>query len=142
MFTIGKLATASDLRPDTLRYYEREGLLRPAGRSAGSYRLYDRDALRRLRFIRQAQACGFTLTEIKQLLALRGREAACCGDVRTRAIEKKLQLEAKIRAMKAMSGALDRLIEDCARKDAPIDECPILEAFEEATMPPPATNAA
>lgn len=142
MYTIGKLAQASDTSPDTLRYYEREGLLRPAGRSASSYRLYDRDALRRLRFIRQAQACGFTLTEIKELLALRGREAACCGDVRSRAIEKKLQLEAKIRAMKSMSSALDRLISDCAGTDAPLDECPILEAFESATVPMAAKGSA
>lgn len=132
MYTIGKLAHASDTSPDTLRYYEREGLLRPAGRSASSYRLYDDDALRRLRFIRKAQACGFTLTEIKELLALRGLEAACCGDVRSRALEKKLRLEANIRAMKAMSSALDSLISDCAGADAPLDECPILGAFESA----------
>ena len=138
MYTIGKLAAASDVSSDALRYYEREGLLTPAGRSASSYRLYDNDSVRRLRFIKHAQACGFTLTEIRELLAVRGRESACCGDVRTQAIEKKLQLEAKIRSMKVMSQALDRLIEDCSHEDHPVTECPILAAFEQAVMPAPA----
>jgi DNA-binding transcriptional MerR regulator len=134
VFTIGKLAGAAHISADTLRYYEREGLLEPAGRTASSYRLYDSDAIARVRFIRHAQACGFTLLEIRELLALRARTSACCADVRTQAIEKKLQLERRIRALKAMSKALDGLIADCAR-DAPIAACPILAAFEAAIGP-------
>src|SRR5262249_29478672 len=93
MLTIGKLAAAAGVRSDTLRYYEREGLIEPAGKSPAGYRLYDQESARRLRFIRQAQHCGFTLAEIRGLLVLRGRDAARCGDVRQRAIEKKRQLE-------------------------------------------------
>lgn len=137
MFTIGKLANASEVSPDTIRFYEREGLLTPAGRTAGSYRYYDPDSVRRLRFIRHAQSCGFALTEIKELLAVRGRDTACCRDVRKQAIEKKLQLEAKLRALKAMSQALDRLIDDCTTDDRPATECPILAAFDQAFAPGP-----
>lgn len=139
MFTIGKLAAQAEISTDTLRYYEREGLIAPAGKSAGGYRLYDKDSTRRIRFIRQAQHCGFTLAEILELLVLRSRDAACCGDVRKRAIEKKLQLETKIRTMKAMSKALDSLIADCANETHPVEECPILAALEQATGPARAT---
>jgi MerR family Zn(II)-responsive transcriptional regulator of zntA len=136
VFTIGKLARIADVSSDTLRYYEREGLIEPAGKSPAGYRLYDQDSARRLRFIKQAQHCGFTLAEIRELLVLRRRDAACCGDVRKRAIEKKRQLESKIRSMRAMSKSLDRLIADCVDETQPVDECAILAAFER-----PATTA-
>lgn len=133
MLTIGKLAALAEVSADTLRFYEREGLIAPSGKSAGGYRLYDEDAVVRLRFIKQARDCGFTLTEIQQLLVLRNQSEACCGDVRQRAIEKKLQLEAKIRALSAMSKALDHLIADCANESHPINGCPILASLERAT---------
>jgi DNA-binding transcriptional MerR regulator len=136
VFTIGKLARIVDVSRDTLRYYEREGLIEPAGKSPAGYRLYDQDSARRLRFIKQAQHCGFTLAEIRELLVLRRHDAACCGDVRKRAIEKKRQLESKIRSMRAMSKALDRLIADCVDETQPVGECAILAAFER-----PATTA-
>ena len=63
--TIGKVASLSKVTADTLRYYEREGLISPAAKSSGGYRLYDNDAVRRVRFFKQAQHCGFTLTEIR-----------------------------------------------------------------------------
>lgn len=129
MLTIGKLAALAETSTDTLRYYEREGLIRPADRTESGYRLYDKESARRIHFIKQAQQCGFTLTEIRDLLVLRNRDAACCGDVRKRAIEKKLQLEHKIKAMKSMSKALDRLIVDCADEAQPVGECTILAAL-------------
>ncbi len=133
MLTIGKLAALADTSTDTLRYYEREGLIKPADRTESGYRLYDKDSARRIHFIKQAQHCGFTLTEIRDLLVLRSRDAACCGDVRNRAIEKKLQLEHKIKAMKSMSKALDHLIADCANEARPVGECTILAALEQVT---------
>ena len=131
MLTIGKLAKAGDISPDALRYYEREGLLAPASKTDSGYRLYSEDTVRRVRFIQHAQACGFTLVEIRELLHLRQTDRACCNDVRSRAIEKKLQLAAKIRVMQAMSAALDRLIAECADGTQPIDDCPILAALEQ-----------
>jgi MerR family Zn(II)-responsive transcriptional regulator of zntA len=94
------------------------------------YRVYDKDAVRRIRFIKQAQQCGFTLSEIRQLLTLRVQASACCGDVRKLAVEKKQQLEGKIRTMRAMSKALDRLISECAGDAHPIDDCSILSALD------------
>lgn len=133
MLTIGKLAALAEVSADTLRFYEREGLIAPASKSTGGYRLYDKDAVVRLRFIKQARDCGFTLTEIQHLLVLRNQSEACCGDVRQRAVEKKLQLETKIRALLGMSKALDHLIADCANEAHPIEGCPILAALEQAT---------
>ena len=132
MLTIGKLAAIAHVSPDALRYYEREKLIAPTAKSDGGYRLYDEGAVRRIRFIKQAQNCGFTLSEIGELLTLRSRSSACCGDVRKRAIEKKLQLESKIRAMKAMSKALDGLVAECTEESHPIDDCPILSALDRA----------
>ncbi len=137
MFTIGKLASLTSVSNDTLRYYEQEGLIEPAGKSPAGYRLYDTDSARRIRFIRHTQNCGFTLAEIRELLALRAREEACCGGVRTRAVEKKLQIESKIRAMKAMSKALDQLISDCANETQPVNECTIIAALERANVSVP-----
>jgi DNA-binding transcriptional MerR regulator len=132
MLTIGKLAGLAGVSKDTLRYYEAEGLLKPADKSAAGYRLYDGDAARRIRFIKHAQRCGFTLAEIRELLLLRGRQTTCCGDIRTRAIEKKLQIEGKIRALQAMSKGLDQLIMDCANENRPVNECTIIAALERA----------
>jgi DNA-binding transcriptional MerR regulator len=128
--TIGKIATLAKVSTDTLRYYERERLIEPAAKSEGGYRLYERDALRRIRFIKQAQQCGFTLTEIRALLTLRSSDAACCRDVRRLALEKKLQLEAKIKTMKVMSKALHHLIAACSTDSRSLDDCPILAALE------------
>src|SRR6266516_2205928 len=89
-------------------------------------------SVRLVRFIKQAQHCGFTLSEVAQLLALRLQASACCGDVRKLAEEKKLQLEGRIRTMKTMSKALDRLIADCAVPSHPVNECPILSALDQA----------
>ncbi len=134
MFTIGKLASLTDVSNDTLRYYEHEGLIEPAGKSLAGYRLYDDQSARRIRFIKHAQQCGFTLAQIRELLLLRSRDAACCGDVRKRAIEKKLQIESKIKAMKAMSRALDQLIAECANETNPVKDCTIIAALERANI--------
>ena len=133
MFTISKLASLTSVSSDTLRYYEDERLIKPARRTLAGYRLYDDDSTRRIHFIKHAQACGFTLSEIRELLALRGRDRVSCGDVRKRAVEKKLQIENKIRVMKAMSKALDELIADCTHSARPVRECTIIAALEKAS---------
>ena len=130
MFTIGKLADFSDTTTDTIRFYEREGLLKPAGRNDSRYRLYDHDAVTRLRFIRHAQACGFTLAEVRDLLALRQREGACCGDVRAHALEKQRQLKIQIKKLQTMSTVLERLVVGCIQEKDPVSACPILTAFD------------
>ncbi len=130
MLTIGKLAHHVDVTTDTIRYYEKEGLIAPISKTDAGYRLYDEAAIRRMRFIKQAQHCGFSLTEIRELLALKNSDAACCNDVKSVAVRKKLQLEHKIRALLVMSQALSELITICDDKARPLEECPILAALE------------
>lgn len=111
-------------------YYEKEGLVAPRQKSNAGYRLYDGSAVRRLHFIKQAQGCGFTLAEILQLLTLQSLDSSCCSDVRKLAVEKKLQVETKLRDMKAMSATLDKLIMGCAIDAQPVDQCTILSSLK------------
>lgn len=130
MFAIGKLAARSGVSADTLRYYEKEGLIAPVAKTAAGYRLFDKDAMRRVGFIKHAKQCGFTLSDIRQLLSLKAADSACCNDVRMLAVEKKLQIEHQIRSLQSMSRALDRLIRTCDGGDEPVDGCPILGALD------------
>ncbi|MFZ5510233.1 MAG: heavy metal-responsive transcriptional regulator [Pseudomonadota bacterium] len=130
--TIGQVARLAAVSADTLRYYEKEGLVAPARKSAAGYRLYTADAVRRLRFIRHAQDCGFSLAEVRELLTLRASGNACCTDVKSVAVHKKLLIEAKIRTLQAMSRALSELIARCDGGRLPLDACAILAALETA----------
>jgi len=142
VITIGKLAARSGVSADTVRFYEREGLLAPAARNAARYRLYEEDALRRIRFIRRAQECGFSLADIAQLLELRADRRACCGDIRSVAVEKHRMLKERIRTLSAMSRALEHLIAVCEGSERPLDACPILGAMDAADRATPAPRAA
>lgn len=130
MFTIGKVAEKAQVTADSIRFYEREGLISPAKKSESGYRLYTDDAVRRLGFIKHAQQCGFSLAEIRELLELRSDNQSCCDDMYRVAVEKKLQLEAKIKALEAMSQALSSLIKICSHDKKSLDDCPILGALE------------
>ena len=136
MLTIGKLARSAEVTADTVRYYEKQGLLAPARKTDAGYRLYDGEAVRRLNFIRHAQQSGFSLAEIRELLALRVSDAACCRDVRSVAIGKKLQLEHKIKALRVMSQALSDLIDHCDDDTRPLGLCPILATLENSMASP------
>lgn len=131
MLTIGKVAERAQVTADSIRFYEREGLIKPAKKSESGYRLYTDEAIRRIGFIKHAQQCGFSLVEIRELLELRSTDSACCNDIYRVAVEKKLQLATKIKALNAMSLALSGLIEICSHDKKSLDECPILGALEQ-----------
>jgi DNA-binding transcriptional MerR regulator len=143
MLKISEVASRAGVSTDTVRYYEKQDLVRPEKRSEGGYRLYPENAIRRLRFIKQAQHCGFSLTEIAELLKLQDKPEARCDDVCDRAVIKKLELERKIRALQAMSVALNELIEVCqVQKSKPLDVCPIVAALEAGLATPGAAEEA
>ena len=129
----GKLAKAAVVNVETLRYYERRGLLPEPPRKESGYRVYPETAVERLRFIKGAQALGFTLEEIRDLLNLRVDEHAHRTDVRHRAQEKVEDIERKIKALQAMQDALHDLIEQC-HGDGPVADCPILDAMPHASL--------
>lgn len=128
--TIGKVARGAGLAIDTVRYYEREGLLNKPARTAAGYRHYSSDAVSRLRFIRQAKDLGFSLSEIKELLALRVTPGKSCADVRRHAEHKITDVDRRIASLKRMRGALVKLASACSGK-GPVSQCPILEALEQ-----------
>src|SRR2546426_3972079 len=109
-----ELARRGGVNLETIRYYERKGLLPKPPRTPAGYRTFDAEAVRRLRFIKQAQALGFSLKEIRGLLALRLDPRASCADVRRRAEAKMADIEDKLRALRAMKRALVRLTAACA----------------------------
>ncbi len=128
--TIGQLARRAGIGVETVRFYERKGLLPEPPRTRSGYRLYPEEAVRRLRFVRRAKELGFTLAEIRELLELRAGPGATCAQVRERAREKLADIEARIRSLERIRAALQRLAEDCPAS-GPVARCPILAAMEE-----------
>jgi MerR family copper efflux transcriptional regulator len=127
--TIGHLAREAGVNLETVRYYERRGLLPKPPRSASGYRLFPSDAARRLRFIRRAQELGFSLKEIRELLSLRVSRTTTSRDIRTRAEAKIADIDAKIRSLGSMKKALRKLTSVC-EGCVPVTECPILESLD------------
>ena len=101
--TIGQLAKMTSVNVQTVRYYGRRNLLQPTDRKASGYRVYSDDALRRLRFIKNAQALRFTLREVNDLLNLRVSSVARCGTIQVKAQAKLRQVKAKARDLLALS---------------------------------------
>jgi Cu(I)-responsive transcriptional regulator len=125
---IGKIARRAGVSVDTVRYYEKNGLLAPATRLASGYRRYDDLQLRRLRFIREAQKLGFSLKDVRELLGLsRQRDVARVK----RAAERKLaDVQARIAALERVRDGLGKLVDACPGHGQARD-CPILKALGE-----------
>src|SRR3712207_268029 len=112
--TSGELAELAKVHIETLRYYERRGLIERPPRRASNYRLYPEDAVRRVRFIKRAQELGFSLKDIKELLSLRTAPETECGEIRARAEAKIVDINEKIRVLMAMKSALSTLVAQCS----------------------------
>jgi MerR family mercuric resistance operon transcriptional regulator/MerR family gold-responsive transcriptional activator of gol and ges genes len=129
--TIGRVAAEVGVNIQTIRYYERRGLLAPPERSKSGYRQYSGDAVSRLRFIRHAQELGFSLNEVEELLGLRvARAGAACDAVERSTRQKIERVKHKIASLQRMQRALERLAVACKSRRA-TEACPILEALED-----------
>ncbi len=126
---IGQVAGLAEGGVETIRFYERRGLIEEPPRRASGYRQYPPNAVTRIRFIRRAKGLGFSLQEIKELLALRLDTDTTCVDVKDRATAKILELQNKIEALERMRLALEALVASCSG-GGPLSECPILEAMD------------
>ena len=129
VLTIGRLAKQARVNRETVRYYEQRRLLPRPSRSAAGYRVFSDDAVRRLRFIRHAKMLGFSLEEIKELLALRIHSIDTCERVRERTQTKIADIEGKIETLQRMKDSLSELITACSRRRK-TDECPILNCLD------------
>lgn len=128
--TVGKLAESTGVNIETVRFYEREGLLPKPERSAGGHRLYGDGDVARLRFIQKAKEVGFTLKEIHDLLFLRDSDLATCGDVSELAKRKLDEISRKITMLTEMRDHLAALVEACPGGEASTDCCSILHGIE------------
>lgn len=126
-FSIGVLATLTSLTVETIRYYERIGLLPPPPRTSSGRRLYGQGAVRVLVFIRRSRELGFSLDEIRSLLGLAGHKPSC-RSVRDVAAPRLADIRAKLRDLRKMEQVLASTLERCTGEDVP--ECPILDVLD------------
>jgi MerR family transcriptional regulator, copper efflux regulator len=127
---IGEVAKQSKVGIETIRYYERQGLLVKPHRRPSGYRQYDGAVVARLQFIRRAKELGFTLAEIKELLALWFDVRTKCTHVRQRATEKITHIEDKIRSLQKMKRSLKKIISQCENRNV-VAECPLWLGLDE-----------
>lgn len=127
--TTGQVARQAQVNVETVRYYERRGLLPEPNRRPSGYRNYSLEAVRRIRFIKHAQQLGFSLEEVDELLQLRVDPATPCSEVKQRAEAKHGEIERRIEDLRRMQRALTTLADTCSG-EGPIHECPILDALE------------
>ena len=128
-FSIGQLAKQSEVNIDTIRFYERKGLLPEPERRPSGYRVYNSDSVDRLRFIVHGKELGFSLAEISDLLTLKVDPTTSCRDVKLRAEAKIASVREKIASFQKIERALTKLSNDC-HGVGPLGDCPILEALE------------
>jgi len=128
---IGELSKKTDFKIETLRFYEKQGLLTPVSRTEAGYREYDAESLKQLRFIQKAKTVGFSLSEISELLTLRvEREQHSCGDVKQIAESKITQIDKKINELEQMRKALHKITDACCGGPEPATSCTILNALD------------
>jgi len=129
-FTVGALANNAGVNVETVRYYEKIGLMPKPKRKESRYRVYDESDLARLKFIFRAKQLGFTLKEIKELLELRIESKATCGDIKNLSSRKIEDIEQRINDLQNIKKVLTKLIHQCVNEELSSEECPILEAIE------------
>ena len=135
-YTIGQLAQTTGVPTSTVRYYERVGLLRPRGRTGANYRMYDAEACERLRFIRAAQATGFTLEDISALLNLRDGTTAVCQAVQTLIEERLSDVAKRMTDLRHVQRVLKSSLNMC-RQSGRDGRCEVIEQLTMASSAPP-----
>lgn len=126
---IGQVAVQASVNVETIRYYERTGMLAIPARSTSGYRKYDAEAVDRIRFIKHAQALGFSLKEIRELLELRVRHGAACAEVERKTRDKILLVNKKLSELTSLRRTLNRLVASCEARQKTAD-CPVLQTLE------------
>lgn len=130
-YTIGKLSKLTGCNIETLRYYEREGLVPTPPRGSNGYRYYNDEAISRVKFILHAKRLGFSLKEIDELLSIRvEKDAKTCADVKEIALGKLTIIQQKIQELETMYHALDRVAQSCDGSANSAHYCTILQSLE------------
>ncbi|WP_375199126.1 helix-turn-helix domain-containing protein [Cupriavidus metallidurans] len=134
-YTVGQLAKASQTKAVTIRYYERQGLMREPPRSGGGYRLYNDADLDRLLFIRRSRHLGFSLDSVRELLDLADRSDAPCADVNAKVLEHLRDVRERLAQLRALELELKRL-STCCEGGGVIRDCRIIEALSGERVEP------
>lgn len=127
--TIGRLAQTADVGVETIRYYERRGLIRQPRATAGAFRVYPEDTVGRIHFIRRAKELGFTLSEIAELLSVTEKPTSERSSLKAYAAHKIEDIEHKIRDLTEIKRTLEKLMKACSGR-GPLAGCPIMEALQ------------
>ncbi len=129
LLNIGQVASQTGVTVETVRFYEKQGLIEEPQRAESGYRQYPPEIVKRVRFIQHAKEVGFTLKDIGGLLALRREPGTSCSDIKLRATQKIEQVDQKIRDLQQIRDALTRMVMKCGGR-GPLSQCPILEELE------------
>ena len=132
--TIGDVAKEAGVGVETIRFYERKGLIDQPSRPSSGFRRYDAQMPRRIRFIRHAQGLGFSLREIRELLDLRIDPNVSCADVKAKAVAKVTEVEEKLASLGRIRETLLAITRSCSG-EGPTSDCPILDAFDDELGP-------
>ncbi len=130
LFTIGRLAEDAGVGVETIRFYERKGLVQKPKLGRTSFREYAKEDVARVKFVKRAQELGFTLREVKELLALEKNSRVRCSDLKDRVDAKLTEVDAKIEDLRQMKAALKKLSSACDVGAASVKECRISDSFE------------
>ena len=133
--TIGQVARNAGVGVETVRFYERKGLIEQPPRRGSGYREYPVDTVRRIRVVVNAKELGFTIKEIVGLLSLRSRSAESCDSVKEQAEMKITDIEERIRGLRRMKSTLRKLTQACERRE-PTAECPLWDVLDEEDHAP------
>jgi MerR family mercuric resistance operon transcriptional regulator len=125
--SIGELARATGCKIETIRFYERIGILPPAPRSEGGHRIYDRDQMKRLNFVCRSRALGFSLRQVRDLLSLADGGSDSCAEIKALTLEHLAQVRRKIADLQRMETVLAETAAKCVGNDLP--DCPIAEVL-------------
>ena len=129
LLNIGQVAKQTNVTVETVRFYEKQGLIAAPQRSESGYRKYPLETVKRVQFIQHAKEVGFTLRDIGELLALRQKPGTSCADIKLRATQKIEEVDQKIHDLNRIRDALGRMIMKCSGR-GDLSECPILEELE------------
>ena len=135
--TIGPLSKQTGCNIETIRYYERIGIMPPPPRTEGGHRLYREEHLKRLTFIRRSRELGFTLKDVRNLLSLVDGDDFTCDEVKTMTLEHAGDVRRKIADLRKMERVLKDMVSQCDRGDVP--DCPVIDALFQAKAPRPPT---
>ena len=126
-FTIGELSKRTDVNIETIRYYEKIGIMPNPPRNSSGYRIYSAPHLERLSFIRRGRELGFSQAEVRKLLTLVDEHQFTCTEVREMTVKQRLTVRNKIKDLRKLEQALTAMVKECAGGDIP--DCPIIDAL-------------